>query len=328
MILYLAPLQGFTDRVFRNSFSMFFKGFDLAIAPFISALQGCRYKNKEIRDVLPEHNRLLPVIPQIMGNDPVDFASVAAVLHDLGYSTVNWNLGCPYKMVAKKMKGSGLLCFPDVVDSFLERVFPMIKTGLSIKMRLGRYDHREIFSLMPVLNRYPIDEITIHPRTGIQMYDGGVDLDTFEEACSISEHRIIYNGDIRSLADYERISKRLSYIDRWMIGRGVLTDPFLPSAIKTGSDSIEDKVTLIKQFHDEYYKERLVTLSGPIHVMDRMKSFWSYLAPSLEGGDDLFKTIKKVRDPHVYDVRLEEFFQRGTRWVGPFESSKGGCDHL
>jgi tRNA-dihydrouridine synthase len=144
----------------------------------------------------------------------------------------------------------------------------------------------------------------------------------------MSEHRIVYNGDIRSLADYERISKRLSYIDCWMIGRGVLTDPFLASVIKTGSDSLEDKVTLIKQFHDEYYKERLVTLSGPIHVMDRMKSFWSYLAPSLDGGDDLFKTIKKVRDPQVYDVRLEEFFQRGTRWVGPFGSSKGGCDHL
>ena len=205
MILYLAPLQGFTDRVFRNSFSRFFKGFDLSIAPFISALHGGRYKNKELRDVLPENNRLLPVIPQIMGNDPDDFAAVAAALHDLGYTTVNWNLGCPYKMVAKKMKGSGLLCFPDVVDSFLDRVFPMVKTGISIKMRLGRYDHREIFTLMPVLNRYPLDEITIHPRTGVQMYEGTVDLDTFEEACAMCDHPVVYNGDIRSLGDFEKI---------------------------------------------------------------------------------------------------------------------------
>ncbi len=327
MILYLAPLQGFTDRVFRNSFSRFFKGFDLSIAPFISALHGGRYKNKELRDVLPENNRLLPVIPQIMGNDPDDFAAVAAALHDLGYTTVNWNLGCPYKMVAKKMKGSGLLCFPDVVDSFLDRVFPMVKTGISIKMRLGRYDHREIFTLMPVLNRYPLDEITIHPRTGVQMYEGTVDLDTFEEACAMCDHPVVYNGDIRSLGDFEKISKRLGSIDRWMIGRGVLTDPFLPLAIKNGSDTVENKVELIRQFHDAYYQERLETLSGPIHVMDRMKSFWSYLAPSFEGGDELFKQIKKVRDPKVYDIRLEEFFRKGTHWIGPFESSQGGSEH-
>jgi tRNA-dihydrouridine synthase len=327
MILYLAPLQGFTDRVFRNSFSRFFKGFDLSIAPFISALHGGRYKNKELRDVLPENNRLLPVIPQIMGNDPDDFAAVAAALHDLGYTTVNWNLGCPYNMVAKKMKGSGLLCFPDVVDSFLDRVFPMVKTGISIKMRLGRYDHREIFTLMPVLNRYPLEEITIHPRTGVQMYEGTVDLDTFEEACAMCDHPVVYNGDIRSLGDFEKISRRLGSIDRWMIGRGVLTDPFLPLAIKNGSDTIENKVELIRQFHDAYYQERLETLSGPIHVMDRMKSFWSYLAPSLEGGDELFKQIKKVRDPKVYDIRLEEFFRKGTHWIGPFESYQGGGEH-
>ncbi len=326
MKLYLAPLQGFTDRVFRNTFSMFFEGFDLAIAPFISALQGCRYKNREIRDVLPELNGRMPVIPQIMGNNPDDFAAVARVLHDLGYTTVNWNLGCPYKMVAKKMKGSGLLCFPDVVDSFLERVFPQIKTGLSIKMRLGRHDKREIFTLMPILNRYPLDEVTIHPRTGVQMYEGSVDLDTFEEACSMCRHPVVYNGDIRSLSDFENMKRRLPYIDRWMIGRGVLADPFLPGVIRNGRDAVDDKMDRIKRFHDAYFTERLETLSGPIHVMDRMKSFWSCLAPSMEDGDELFKQIKKVRDPEIYRLRMEAFFHQGTRWLGPFQSLQGGCD--
>ncbi len=321
MILYLAPLQGFTDRVFRNSFSQFFKGFDLAIAPFISALHGGRYKAKEIRDVLPEHNRLLPVIPQIMGNNPQDFLAVVDALDDLGYTTVNWNLGCPYKMVAKKMKGSGLLCYPDVVDAFLDHVMPVMKTGLSIKMRLGRYDKKEIFDLMPVLNRYPLDEITIHPRTGIQMYDGHPDLDAFTEAFALCKHPVVYNGDIKCLSDYQRLSEKMPYVERWMIGRGVLSDPFLPMVIKNGSDTVDDKLGLILSYHHAYFSERLATLSGPVHVMDRMKSFWSYLAPSLDRGDELFKRIKKIRDPHIYIENLDDFFQEGTQWIGPIVNS-------
>lgn len=314
MILYLAPLQGFTDRVFRNSHTRHFPGFDLAIAPFISALKGGLYKKKELRDVLPENNRLLPVIPQIMGNDPDDFAVVADRLYDLGYETVNWNLGCPYKMVAKKKKGSGLLCFPDLVDAFLDRVLTRMQTRLSIKMRLGRYLPDEIFTLMPILNRYPLDEITIHPRTGVQMYEGSVDLDVFEEACRLCVHTIVYNGDIRTAEDFRRLSGRFTFIDRWMIGRGALENPFLPMTIRGECDTVTDKTTAIKHFHDDYYQERLDYLSGPAHITDRMKSFWSYLAPSFEDGAGFFKTIKKLRTPERYLSEVEKFFSSGPRW--------------
>ncbi|MBU1170267.1 MAG: tRNA-dihydrouridine synthase family protein [Proteobacteria bacterium] len=317
MQLYLAPLQGFTDRVFRNSYFRFFSGFDCAMAPFISALQLGHCKKKELMDVLPEHNGLMKVIPQIMGNDPSDFAVVANLLFDMGYPSVNWNLGCPYKMLTKKKKGSGLLCYPERVEDFLDRVFPLMKTRLSIKMRLGLHDKGEILALMPILNRYTLDEITIHPRTGAQMYEGGVDLDAFGDACAMSRHTIVYNGDIRSREDFERISARFGFIERWMIGRGVLADPFLPMTIKGECDRVSDKIKTIKQFHDDYYQERLDYLSGPAHVTDRMKAFWSYLAPSLEGGTDFFKQVKKVKTPEHYTSVVENFFERGTCWNGP-----------
>ncbi|GAB6094397.1 tRNA-dihydrouridine synthase family protein [Desulfatiferula olefinivorans] len=317
MILYLAPLQGLTDRIFRNTYTRFFPGFDLAMAPFISALQEGRCKKKEIRDVLPELNGPLPVIPQIMGNDPADFAVVANQLHELGYKTVNWNLGCPYKMVAKKRKGSGLLCFPDQIDAFLDTVFPLMKTGLSIKMRLGRHEASEIHALMPILNRYPIDEIILHPRTGIQMYEGEADLDRFAEACDLSGHTMVYNGDIRCRDDFELRERRFPWIDRWMIGRGVLSDPFLPMTIKGECDTVPDKINVIKAFHDDYFQERLDSLSGPAHVMDRIKGFWSYLAPSIEGGTGFFKIIKKIGCPDHYRSQVEAFFDAGPRWLGP-----------
>jgi tRNA-dihydrouridine synthase len=159
------------------------------------------------------------------------------------------------------------------------------------------------------------------------MYEGTVDLDMFETACNLSVHRIVYNGDITCLDDFQRLSKRFVHIDRWMIGRGVLTDPFLPATIKKGGEIDVDKIGVLKRYHDAYYRERLGTLSGPVHVMDRMKSFWSYLAPSLERGDHLFKTIKKLRETGLYEQRIDEFFSEGTQWKGPFSAMKGGCEH-
>lgn len=320
MILYLAPLQGFTDVTFRNSYSAFFPGFDISIAPFISALPGGRYKKKELRDVLPENNDRLPVIPQIMGNDPEDFSVVANVLYDLGYDSVNWNLGCPYKMVAKKKRGSGLLCHPDRIESFLDRALPLMKSSLSVKMRLGRHSEEEIVTLMPLLNRYPLDEITIHPRTGVQMYTGEVHLDMFEKALSLSEHRIVYNGDITTPDTFERLSKRFRSVNRWMIGRGVLYDPFLPMTLKGECVNLTEKTVLIKKFHDDYYQRRLDYLSGS-HVTDRMKSFWSYLAGSLEGGFRFFKKVKKVKTAEQYQNVVDQFFDSEPDWIGSQEYS-------
>ena len=320
MILYLAPLQGFTDYPFRNSYSKFFTGFDISIAPFISALPGGRFKKKEMRDVHLEKNHILPVIPQIMGNDPDDFVTVANRLYDHGYETVNWNLGCPYKMVAKKKRGSGLLCFPEDIRTFLEKALPMMKTTLSIKMRLGRHSEDEMYTLLPMLNDFPIDEITIHPRTGIQMYDGSVHLDYFEKALELSKHPVIYNGDITDLQSFKTLKDRFKGVDKWMIGRGVLSDPFLPMTIKKEygiiqKDLTENKTSIVKKYHDDYYQRRLEYLCGPAHLTDRMKAFWFYLSGSFENGELFFKKVKKAKDTDQYYNLVEAFFDSEPEWI-------------
>lgn len=322
MILYLAPLQGFTDHPFRNSYSKFFTGFDISIAPFISALPEGRYKKKEMRDVMPENNHGLPVIPQIMGNDADDFLPVANALYEYGYKSVNWNLGCPYKMVAKKKRGSGLLCHPDDIKRFLDKALPLMKNTLSIKMRLGRHSEEEIYTLIPLLNQYPIDEITIHPRTGVQMYNGSVNLDYFQEVLEMSNHPIVYNGDITDLDSFKNVYEKFGNVNRWMIGRGVLSDPFLPMTIKKEYGTLEydvseSKTKIIKKFHDDYYERRLEYLSGPAHITDRMKSFWFYLAGSFDKGDKFFKKIKKVKTPENYKAMVEQFFDTNPEWLCP-----------
>ena len=137
IILYLAPLRGFTEYIYRNAFSRHFGGFDVAVAPFIPTMTDARLKKKHLRDVMPENNQAMPVIPQIIGNKAADFILLAKRLFDQGYETVNWNLGCPFPMVAKKQRGSGLLPYPQKIEAFLEATISAIPNRLSIKARLG-----------------------------------------------------------------------------------------------------------------------------------------------------------------------------------------------
>ena len=192
----LAPLKGITDALFRNTFAEFFDGVDWAVTPFLSTTSGPRVKTSHLKDVLPENNRRLPVVPQVMSKRAENFLPLAMALRDLGYDTVNWNLGCPYPMVAKKGRGSGLLSNPEAIERFLDRVLASMPHKLSIKMRLGRHREDEIFQLLPILNRYPLKEVIIHPRTGVQMYNGVPNLDVFEKCLTLCRHPVIYNGDI------------------------------------------------------------------------------------------------------------------------------------
>ena len=313
-ILYLAPLRGFTNAVFRNVFSQFFDGVDLAVSPFISTTDSRRVRDCHVRDVLPENNRSMPVIPQIIGNDPEAFIRMARHLADLGYTGVNWNLGCPFPMVARKQRGSGMLPYPDRIDAFLDRVLPQVPCGISIKARLGRYSNEEIFRLIPVFNRYPLTEVIIHPRTGVQMYDGRPDIDAFGRCLGQLRHPVVYNGDIRRLADVAALSERFPAVHGWMIGRGVLINPFLPALIKANRDGFPEKIDRFRKFHDALFAAYRDVFSGPGHLVERMKGFWGYFSLAFEDARKLLKQIRKIRLPEAYMDRVSRFFDTEAVW--------------
>ncbi len=307
--LYMAPMKGFTDCVFRQSFAAYFHGFDLAIAPFIASVRDCPVRRRHVRDVWPENNTRLRVVPQILSKVASDFAAMANFLYDMGYDTVNWNLGCPSPMVASKKRGSGLLPHTDRIDAFLDHALAVMKGRLSLKVRLGWETSAEIFRLAPVLNRYPLKEVVIHPRTGRQGYEGGVDLDAFQACQPIINHPVVYNGDIRTLEDFQRISRRFANIERWMIGRGFLADPFLPDTIKAGQDRIEGKLQRLQQFHEALFHAYAERLKGPSHLLKKMKGLWRYLSLSFEPFDKTLKKMKKsTRAEHYLDL-VNRFFE-------------------
>jgi tRNA-dihydrouridine synthase len=314
MFLTLAPIKGFTEAPYRNAAAEFFSGFDAAMAPFVVTVQGRKYPDAHLKDLLPENNRGWPVVPQILSNHPEGFIKLAGRLHDLGYDTVNWNLGCPFPRVAKKNRGSGLLPDPERIDGFLEQVVPAIPNKVSIKTRIGRFDAEEMEPLMPVFNRYPLAELIIHPRTGIQMYAGNPDLSVFMECLALSKHPVTYNGDIYTISDFETLARRFETVNRWMLGRGALADPFLPGAIKGQVTPDADKLDIIRRFHDRLFEAYAEILSGPSHLGDKMKGFWLYLSRSFENGRKILKKIQKTRKTDHYREVVDRFFDDEPRW--------------
>ncbi|WP_299977698.1 tRNA-dihydrouridine synthase family protein [Desulfobacula sp.] len=304
--IILAPLQGFTDVTYRNVFSDHFSGVDEAVAPFISTMGQMRLKPSRIKDVDPENNKKLFVVPQILGNVAKDFIFLADHLYEMGHQKINWNLGCPHSKIAKKKRGSGLLMYPEEIDTFLDTVLSKISNTLSIKVRLGRRSKDEIFKVLPVLDKYPLDEIILHPRTGLQMYEGTPDHDAFEKTLLCSRHPLTYNGDITDLNSFYAVQKKFPHIRRFMIGRGILSNPFLAENIKQIIVK-KDQIERLKDFHDDLFDSYKKIFSGPAHLTGRMKGFWSYLASFKQSRKPL-KNILKTNSIAKYQDMVKRFF--------------------
>jgi len=305
--LLSSPLQGLTDFRFRNSFHTFFGGIDTFYAPYIRFDGKKEIKTSTTRDILPENNRGIVLVPQIMTNDAEEFLWVALKVQEQGYSELNWNLGCPHSMVTKRGLGAGLLNNPDKIDEILNKVHAESNIKISIKMRLGNESSEEILKVLPVLDKYPLQNITIHPRIAKQLYSGDVDLDAFERCIQHTRHTICYNGDITSLTRFREMAERFPNIGHWMIGRGMIADPFLPSMIKNNiSVYPENRIELFRKFHDTLFNEYQQALSGPSHLIMKMLSFWEYFATAFPNSPKGFKKFKKAKNIQAYEEGVRE----------------------
>jgi tRNA-dihydrouridine synthase len=316
--LYLAPLRGVTGHIFRTVYARYFSGFDLAIMPFITTVRSRTVSANHLRDILPEHNRGLPAIPQLIGNSAEDFVRMAGWVAGSGYTCVNWNLGCPFPQVTSKKRGSGLLPWPALIDAFLDRAMARMPVKLSVKVRLGLHDPAELAALMPIFNRYPIAEVQIHARTGTQMYEGAADIDAFERCAGLSAHPVVYNGDIFTRADFSRLSRRLTGVSRWMIGRGAIRDPFLAARIR-GTPEVADPIGVFREFHDALFHAYLEARRQPVPVLGIMKELWGYWAQSFDGGGTVLRRIQRTKSPEEYRQEVGAHLR---------EAVMGSCAHV
>jgi tRNA-dihydrouridine synthase B len=317
----LAPLRGITTYTYRNVFKENFGGIDDAISPFISTTKDRKVSIKLVKDILPKNNvNGYPLVPQILGNNAEDLIPFVEKIKELGYSEINWNLGCPAPMVTKKIKGSGLLPRPDIVENYLKVLSSIEGIDYTVKVRAGLEKNDDIFKLLPLFEEYNCKEITVHPRTGFQLYRGEADRDIFEKVYNSTSLPLIFNGDIFSIEDYKIVTSRFPDIIGVMLGRGVLINPFLPAQIK--GDSIPDSPNkLIYSFMQTLFDEYSKVLYGDFQIMGKMKELWKYMEFSFPEAKRDIKKILKTTSVPKYQKRVDQLFESHT-----FTPPKAFCD--
>src|SRR3970040_991560 len=298
--LLSSPLQGFTDFRFRNAQNKIFGGIDTFYAPYIRLNGKMVIKSSYQRDLLPENN------------DTDEFLFVSKYVQELGYKELNWNLGCPYPMVTKCGMGSGLISNTEKINQILHKVHNESDIIVSMKMSLGYDTHEEILDVLPILETYPIKNIAIHARIGKQLYKGGVHLCAFQACVDNSKLKLYYTGDITTVAKFKEMQERFPSIDHWMIGRGLIADPFLPSMIK--NDSFEypkNKMELFSEFHDTLYEGYRESLSGFTHILVKLHHLWEYFSVIFSNPHKVNKKIKKAKSIRNFEAAVAEIVKAG-----------------
>ena len=316
MHIYFAPLEGITTYPYRNLHHKYFGGVEKYFTPFLAPGPEQGMSVKEMRDVLPENNAGVPVVPQILTSRAGDFLLASKKLLEMGYREINLNLGCPSGTVTAKKKGSGFLLYPDDLDRFFDEVFSdaAVRNGeflVSIKTRIGKNEVEEWPELMQVYNRYPIHELTVHPRIQKEFYKGTPHLDVFTDILKESRNPVVYNGDLFTVEKVKEFREKFPTVGTVMIGRGLIRNPALAEMILQEETEPEaDILPRIREFHDALFEHYRETMSGDRNLLFRMKDLWSYMLAEVPDSEKLAKKIRKSQHVPEYLAAVEEVFAR------------------
>ena len=302
MRYYFAPLEGLTDSIYRRLHHQHFSGPDRYYMPFLSPTVHRCLTRKEDRELPPADSVPFTAIPQILTKNADDFLWAAQVCRDRGYPEVNLNAGCPSGTVVSKGKGAGMLRDVAALDAFLSSVFSRWDGAISVKTRLGMESPEEFAAILEVYNRYPIRELTVHPRVRKAFYSGDVELDAFRLAAENSRNPLCYNGDLTSPADIRRIEEAFPQVGAVMLGRGLMADPGMLSPGGTTARKLE-------AFHTALLEEYIAAFGGSRNAMFRLKENWSYWLPRFQGSEKLGKQLRKTTDLTEYKAITREIFR-------------------
>ncbi len=298
MNLYFAPLEGIGGYIYRNAQADYFEKADKYFSPFLAPNQNRSISPKEYKDIAPEHNEGITLVPQIMANNAEIFLKAAQELEQLGYKEINLNLGCPSRTVVTKYRGAGFLAKPDALEQFLEEVYSKLNIRLSLKTRLGMEDEEEFEHLLDIYNKFPVSELIIHPRVQTDYYKNTPRMESFLNALAKSKNPVVYNGDIFNKEKYQQVMKQVD-VSGVMLGRGVLANPALFGEIRGTEKLSKDRLW---EFHERLLTDYTQEMSGERNVLFKMKELWFYLAWSFTNTEKYEKKIRKAQ--HLSDYRL------------------------
>ena len=214
------------------------------------------------------------VTPQFIGKDPSSLRRCLRRVREAGFATADLNCGCPFPMVRRKGRGSGILRTPDILRRMLEAGCEVMGEGrFSVKARLGVDAPDELERLLPLFNEFPLRRLTVHARTARQMYSGECDREAFERVASAAKMPVVANGDL-PVAPVDAAGREA------MVGRA-----FIRSLGER-----EDVGVLLARYAEASRRE----LSGDRAVLGRLKELVAYWRP-LPAWSQRWNTIKICR---------------------------------
>ena len=296
--IYLAPLQGYTEDVYRRLHHQLIGGVDMYFTPFIRLVHG-ELRSKDLRDIRPEFNTDVPVMPQAIAKDGKELGTLVETISSFGYQHIDINMGCPFPLQAKHGRGCGILPYPEKVEELMLVVQNHPELTFSVKMRLGYESSTDWKKVLPLLNQAPLTHITLHPRVGSQQYKGTIDKNAFREFKEQCTHPVIYNGDVLTLEDIRALEAEFPDLEGVMIGRGLLARPTLAWEYKNWKLLSDIEVLRrIKLLHArllEHY-ERIIPTEP--QRLNKIRTFWDFMENTL--GRKQWKKIEKAGNMKNY----------------------------
>ncbi len=295
--IVLAPIKGYTDPLWRSCYFDHFNGIDKVVTPFLLLSEHNHAKKNYFPKFFPELGTDVEVVPQYLIKDPETILYSSKIMADIGVKEFNLNMGCPAPAIYKKGRGSGLMENLDNVQNILDSVVGNIEGDFTVKVRTGIEDSSLIEPLVDLLNRYELKEVIVHPRFARQLYNGNPDMEAFRYVYNNSKNPVSYNGDIYTLEDFNRLEVEFPNVSSWMIGRGILRDPFLPSIIKTGIKPEKEfrKLSILNFIKDFDNRLRQSYIKDGI-ATNRVKACLIYIAAFYDDSEENITRIKRCRD--------------------------------
>ncbi len=303
----LAPMSGITDTVFR-SFIRDLGGCGLIMTEFTSG-DGLIRSEKVARRYLSFAESERPIAAQLFGSDPDVMAEAARVVEQMGFDSIDLNLGCPAKKVVKCNGGSGLLRDLPLLGRLFASIRAAVTLPFTVKFRAG-WDTDQLVhvELARLAEASGVNGLALHARTREQGYSGQAQWQWIAEVKQAVAIPVLGNGDIRTPEDAAAMVAYTS-CDGVMIGRTAASNPWIfrqmESYRRTGTyrqPTTTDRAALITDYFSRLLREPMPGAAG------KMKQFAAWFTHGVEDGSTLRRAIYEARSAEEIMGRVENFF--------------------
>lgn len=305
MVIYAAPLQGYTTALWRRVHMRLCGGIDAYFTPFVR-VEGGHPSPRAMRDAAEDRN----AIPQIIFRDITELRILCDSLVDVGYTSIDLNMGCPFVPQVKHGRGAAVIADIPLLESVAADIAGRYSgISFSVKMRLGIDNPEQWRSAMPVINDIQLHHLCVHPRTAKMQYGGAADIEAFAQITDATTHRVVYNGDIRTPEQAKALYTRFPSLYGIMVGRGLIGRPTLAAEICQGReyDEAQQRQAFIMML-DTVYAEAVARYCGAAQILAHVKPYWEY-ATAFSAYRRALKAIVKAHTLAAYEAAVASLRQ-------------------